>query len=82
MIHAGNSFCEQVGDNSTSHMIDSFLCHAVNINLKSVSICWYGERHLTILTSFNNVTVPTRGNWFQTNPLDHESDEGGPSVSV
>ena len=27
-----------------------------------------------VMTSFNHVTIQTRGNWFQTKPLDHESD--------
>ena len=29
----------------------------------------------TVITSFNHVMIPTRGNWFQTNPLEHESDD-------
>ena len=27
------------------------------------------------MTSFENVMIPTHGNWFQTNPLEHESDD-------
>ena len=27
------------------------------------------------MTSFNYIIMPTRGNWFQTNPLEHESDD-------
>ena len=27
------------------------------------------------MTSFNYIIIPTRGNWFQTNPLEHESDD-------
>ena len=29
----------------------------------------------TVMTSFDHVMIPTRGNWFQTNPLEHESDD-------
>ena len=29
----------------------------------------------TVITSFNHVMIPTRGNWLQTNPLEHESDD-------
>ena len=29
----------------------------------------------TVVTSFNQVMIPTRGNWFQTNTLAHESDD-------
>ena len=25
-----------------------------------------------LMTSFNNVMIQTRGNWFQANPLEHE----------
>ena len=28
-----------------------------------------------MMTSFVHVIIPTRGNWFQTNPLEHESDD-------
>ena len=32
--------------------------------------------------SYHNVMILTRGNWFQTNPLEHESDDGaGNTVS-
>ena len=27
-----------------------------------------------VMTSFNHVVTPTRGNWFQTNSLEHEHD--------
>ena len=27
------------------------------------------------MTSFDHVMIPTRGNWFQTSPLEHESDD-------
>ena len=27
------------------------------------------------MTSFDHVMIPTRGNWFQTNPVEHESDD-------
>ena len=27
------------------------------------------------MTSFDRVMIPTRSNWFQTNPLVHESDD-------
>ena len=27
------------------------------------------------MTSFDHVMIPTRGNWFQTNPPEHESDD-------
>ena len=34
------------------------------------------------MTSFDHVMIPTRGNWFQTNPLEHESnDRTGNTVS-
>ena len=26
----------------------------------------------TMMTSFNYIMIPTRGNWFQINPLEHE----------
>ena len=29
----------------------------------------------TVMTSFNYIVIPTHGNWFQTNPLKHESDD-------
>ena len=29
----------------------------------------------TVMTSFDHVMIPTRGNWFQTNPLEHEADD-------
>ena len=29
----------------------------------------------TVNTSFDHVMIPTHGNWFQTNPLLHESDD-------
>ena len=29
-----------------------------------------------VMMSFDHVLIPTRGNWFQTNPLEHESDDG------
>ena len=30
----------------------------------------------TVMMSFNHVMIiPTRGNWFQTNPLEHELDD-------
>ena len=29
----------------------------------------------TVMTSFNYITIPTRSNWFQTNPQEHESDD-------
>ena len=36
----------------------------------------------TVMMSFNHVMIPTRGNWFQTNPLEHESDDrAGNTVS-
>ena len=30
---------------------------------------------LTVMTSFNNMIISACGNWFQTNPLEHESDD-------
>ena len=27
------------------------------------------------MTSYDRVMIPTRGNWFQTKPLAHESDD-------
>ena len=34
------------------------------------------------MTSFDYVIIPTRGNWFQTSPLEHESDDlAGNTVS-
>ena len=27
------------------------------------------------MTSFDHITIPTCGNWFQTNPLEHELDD-------
>ena len=27
------------------------------------------------MTSFNHFMIPTCGDWFQTNPLEHESDD-------
>ena len=36
----------------------------------------------TVMTSFDHVMIPTRGTWFQTNPLDHELDDhAGNTVS-
>ena len=29
----------------------------------------------TVMTSFNYIIMPTLGNWFQTNPLEHELDD-------
>ena len=29
----------------------------------------------TAMTSFNYAMIPTRGNWFLTNRLEHESDD-------
>ena len=29
----------------------------------------------TVMMSFNYIIIPTLGNWFQTNPLEHELDE-------
>ena len=29
----------------------------------------------TVMTSFYNASSPTRGNWFQTNQPEHESDD-------
>ena len=36
------------------------------------------------MTSFDHVLISTRGNWFQTNPLEHELDDrsGNPVFSV
>ena len=28
----------------------------------------------TVMMLFGHVMIPTRDNWFQTNPLEHESD--------
>ena len=30
---------------------------------------------LVVMTSFDHVMIPTSGNWFQTNPVEHESDD-------
>ena len=36
----------------------------------------------TVRTSFDYIIIPTRGNWVQTNPLQHESDDwAGNTVS-
>ena len=36
----------------------------------------------TVMTLFDHVLIPTRGNWFHTNPLEHESDDpAGNTVS-
>ena len=36
----------------------------------------------TVMTSFDHVMIPTRGNQFQTNPLEHELDDhAGNTVS-
>ena len=32
---------------------------------------WYHQFAGTVMISFNHVMIPKRGNWFQTNPLDH-----------
>ena len=35
-----------------------------------------------MMTSFDLIMIPTLGNWFQTNPLEHESDDrAGNTVS-
>ena len=34
------------------------------------------------MTSFNYVVIPTRGNWFQTNSLEHEHDESDSCVHL
>ena len=33
------------------------------------------ENTLDIQTSFDHVMIPTRGNWFKNNPLNHESED-------
>ena len=36
----------------------------------------------TVMTSFEHIMIPTRGNWFQTNPLEHElGDRAGNTLS-
>ena len=34
------------------------------------------------MTSFNHAVIPTRGNWFQTNSLEHEHDESDSCVHL
>ena len=45
--------------------------------LISRSLVWYAG---TVMTSFNYINTPTRGNWFQTNPPEHESDDRAGSI--
>ena len=42
------------------------------------SICWYSTVYAgtgTVMTSFFNAIISARGNWFQSNQPDHESDD-------
>ena len=34
------------------------------------------------MVSFNRVVIPTRGNWFQANSLEHEHDESDSCVHL
>ena len=36
----------------------------------------------TVMTSFNHVMITTQDDWFQRNPLDHESDDHADSLCV
>ena len=39
------------------------------------SKCFSMQYAGTVMTSFDHIMIPTRGNWFQTNPLEHEFDD-------
>ena len=55
--------------------IDKKFCKPKNVFLREI---FAGE----VMTSFNHVVIATRGNWFQTNSLEHEHDESDSCVAV
>ena len=55
--------------------------------LLSFSGVWYGllcnhEFAVEVMTSFNHIVIPARGNWFQTNSQEHEHDESDRCVHL